>query len=259
MISQKRSYNPRLKSRKGIKNYELDSMTGSGIDKKCLLHGPCLQKGFTLSDVLKHNQEVLKTYSREQLSNYEDSSLVSRLLEDLPAYVHDECKSRAHDDYACIFNELIFIKDLEKLNVTITDDEKKKYIKGTNLLDFFRKGVLTYGETKKRYKELHAEIKDDISKEEKKGKETTVPFLKKNSELRINDLKQDLAQLENHKIFIDDLKKLCKYPVKNLLSISQKRTNPKCKFEDSGDNLNSRFPKPNNIRYNDINTNEKGV
>ena len=246
MISQKRSYNPRLKSRKVIKNYKLESMNGSGIDKKCVHDGTCPQKGFTLSDVLEHNYEVFKTYSEEKKKNYWDTSLVSGLLDHLPAYVYDECKSRARDDNDYNFNELIYIKDLEKLNVTITDDEKKKYIKANNVLHFFRKGVLTYGETKKRYTELLHEINADISKSTWERKET------KDLIIARDQLKHDIK-------LIDALKELCKYPLKNYLSISQKHTNPKCKFDDTGDDPNLPNVKPMHERYIDINTNEKGV
>ena len=56
------------------------------------------------------------------------------------------------------------------------------------------------------------------------------------------------------------IKKLCKFPIAKFLSAKLgTRTNPKCKFHDTGDNPNSRAPKPINERYFDTNTNQKGV
>ena len=170
MISRKHSYNPSLKSRKFRKNYELNRMSGSGLDKECVIKlvGTCLEKGFTLSDVLKHNEEQISKYDSEQLRNYENNIDVVKLLPDLPVYLSKDFKFRSHEHYTYNFYDLFFLEDLLKLNITITDDEKKKYIDENNLYDFFRRGVLTYGETQKRYKELEVEIKDAISNEKKK-------------------------------------------------------------------------------------------
>ena len=260
MVSRKLSYNQGLKSRKSIKKNQLASMSGSGIDPvdpECLikLDGTCLKKGFTLSDVLTHNEERISKYDPERLQNYDKGTV--KLLLDLPVYVLKEYKI---EHYAYIFDDIFFLPELLKLNMTITDEDQKKYINENNIYDFFRRGVLTYGQTKKRFNELKTEITGAISEEQKKNKGITVPYLKKESDNEIKALQKDLANLNNAKILIDQLKKLCKFPVAKFLSAKLgTRTNPKCKFHDTGDNPNSRAPKPINERYFDTNTNQKGV
>lgn len=233
MISRKHSHNPRLKSRKSIKKLSI-----GGMPQECVIKrgGTCLKEGFSLSDVLNHNKKTIESYDPNKQKNYFDKWVKTILVFipiEFPA-VYFKYKKLNYENYD--FDDLFVLQDLLKLNFTLTEDDLK-YIHENNIYFFFSKGLLTYGQTKRRLKELDDELND------LKSTETNKDELQKIN-LVIDDLKK-VKQL------INNLKKLCKLPVNN--PYFGTHTNPACKFKDN--EVHSKFHEtPLNVRYADTNT-----
>jgi len=215
-------------------------MPGSELDKECVIKRgrTCLKEGFSLSDVLNHNKKSIESYDSydpEKKTNYFDDR-VQKLLVYIPVKYPKEYIT--YENHSYIFDDLICLEDLLKLNFTLTEDDLK-YVHENNIYYMFSIGLLTYGQTKKRFNELYDEFNDYISNPKNKDK--------------IKELKLVIDHLNKVKQFINNLKELCKFPVNN--RTFGKHTNPACRFKDKGEHfLYRNNHTPINLRYEDINT-----
>ena len=184
------------------------------FDLKHLDLSALINKG-TIEDFFNHNNEIIKQYESERRFFYNNSAM-PKLNISQEIFLPIKWTSGLIFNVDA-FSNLIFIDDLRELKYTLKVNEQK-YITKDNLYNLFREGLLTYGETKQKVKEIDDKLKDDQKKK------------------------------------IDKLKEKCKFPLKN--SVFGTHTNPLCRFKPK---LNSKSDTSDEERYEDINTNEKGV
>lgn len=188
------------------------------FDLKDLDLSALINKG-TVKDFFKHNTEIIKQYSLQIESFYSDS--VSNLFFSSEIYLPIKWPNATEKYDVDALSNLIFIDDLKELKYTLKDDELTK----DNLYNVFSEGLLTYGETKQKVKEIDDKLKGDEKKNFKKEKDK-----------------------------IDKLKEKCKFPLKN--SFLGTHTNPLCRFKPK---LNPKSDTSEEEKYEDINTNQKGI
>lgn len=226
-----------------LKLQELGFTVKNLIDMKFLINeiayanyqlGDLINSGFTLKDLLDHNETILYNHKLAENENYFNGQKYSEeRLKEAAKYLKDSryemIRYLPFKPYTFLTN-LFSVEDLSNLkyddviaeNKIYTLKDYKKHITHHNLFYFFANGLLTYGETKMLYneylnylKKMQEQIKEASSRELNVEKA-------RQKEWALSDI---LEKLEKQ---LDTMKKTCKNPVKKNLFASN--TNPECKL-----------------------------
>jgi len=196
--------------------------------------GDLINSGFTLKDLLEHNETILNNHELAENEDYFDGEKYTKeslrkAAIYLKNYGSELIRYLPYEPYTFLTN-LFSVQDLTNLkyddviaeNKMYTLKDYKKYITERNLSNFFANGLLTYGETKMMYNESLNEL-NKLREKIKDGRlrgMNVEPAQKK--EWALFDILEKLGKQ------LDTMKKTCKNPVKKNLFASN--TNPACKL-----------------------------
>ena len=197
--------------------------------------GDLINSGFTLKDLLDHNETILYNHKLAENENYFNGAKYSeQRLKEAAKYLKDSkyemIRYVPFKPYTFLTNlfsaeDLINLKydDVIAENKMYTLKDYKQHITHHNLIYFFANGLLTYGETKMMYNEYLNKL--NIMREQI-GKAQANPTLNvEKAQQKEWTLSSILEKLEKQ---LDTMKKTCKNPVKKNLFASN--TNPECKL-----------------------------
>ena len=196
--------------------------------------GDLINSGFTLKDLLEHNETILYNHKLAENEDYFDGEKYSEdRLKKAAKYLKDSqyemIRFLPFRPYSFLTN-LFSVEDLTNLkyddviaeNKMYTLKDYKEHITHDNLFYFFANGLLTYGETKMLYNEYLNNLKIMQEKiKDGRARELNVETAQK-KEWALSDILEKLGKQ------IDTMKKTCKNPVKKNLFASN--TNPECKL-----------------------------
>lgn len=226
-----------------IKLQEIGFTVKNLIDMKFLINeiaygnyqlGDLINSGFTLKDLLDHNETILYNHKLAENENYFNGAKYSEeRLKQAAKYLKDSqyemIRYLPFKPYTFLTN-LFSVEDLTNLkyddviaeNKMFTLKDYKEHITLRNLFYFFANGLLTYGETKMLYNEYANKLKTMQEQiKEASSRELNVEKAQQKESDLINNLEKLAKQL-------DTMKKTCKNPVKKNLFASN--TNPACKL-----------------------------
>jgi|688.fasta_scaffold461662_1 hypothetical protein len=197
--------------------------------------GDLINSGFTLKDILEHNETILNNHELAEKEDYfggekyTKESLKKAAIY-LKNYGSELIRYLPYEPYTFLTN-LFSVKDLSNLtyddviaeNKMYTLKDYKEYITNRNLSNFFANGLLTYGETKMMYNVYLTELTKLREQIEKARANPTLSVeTAQKKEWALSDM---LDKLENQ---LDTMKKTCKNKIKKNLFASN--TNPECKL-----------------------------